>query len=322
MAPPKPLRRDPLPRRVSPELDDTVRIVPPAVRRHRFIAPVIAGCVAVLVIIGGGVWFMTRPAPFPLADEQVIFHHSGTHFSVFRFADDPLVLVIDCPGLHAQGMMFDRIAALIEKTGAPKDRVLSMAAFRATLTAADSTIGTYYYGDDYPAKALRKFFRLAKAEHIALTGEERHLRGIARQAGFLTPGENGAVISIPQAGPQHRVGLRARAVILRHELSHGAYFTIQAYHAFVHHFYDTALTGAEQADFAVFLEHQGYDRQDHGLIVNETIAYLIFTRDREFFRGEAVGLAPARLAALRAEFVAMMPDIWLQRLATTPLPSG
>ncbi len=282
----------------------------------------IAACVVVLLVIGSAIWFATRPAPFPLADEQAIFHHTGTQFTVFRFADDPLVLVIDCPGLHAQGMMFDRIAALIEKAGAPKDRVLSMPAFRAMLAAADSTIGTYYYGDDYPAKALRKFFRLAKAEHIALTGDENRLRGIAWQAGFLTPGANGAVISIPQAGPQHRVGLRARAVILRHELSHGAYFTIQAYHAFVHHFYDTALTGAEQGDFAAFLEHQGYDGQDHGLIVNETIAYLIFTRDREFFRGEAVGLAPRRLAALRAEFVAMMPDIWLKRLATTPLPSG
>lgn len=316
MAPLKPNRREP---RAD---DDTVRIRPSArVRPGRRIW-LGAGGLVVAGIIVAVIALWPRQAPLPVAGESAIYHHIGRHFTVFRFADDRLVLVVDCPDLHAQGLMFDRVAALIEKAGAPKDRVLSAAAFHAALVAADLTIGTYYYGNDYPARALRKFFRLAKAEHRHLNPQEQRLRTIAAAAGFLKPGAAGAVISIPQAGGAHRVGLRARAVILRHELSHGAYFTIPAYRAFVHHFYNTALTPAEQAAFKAFLVRQGYDGDAHGLIVNETLAYLVFTRDREFFRAGVVGLSHARVATLRAEFVAMMPDIWLKPLATAPLPGG
>jgi hypothetical protein len=310
------------PNRVQPQADDTVRIMPPARRlptRTQWFAgfgAIILGLVVVVISL----W--PRPAPLPVANESTIFHHVSRHFTVFRFGDDKQVLVVDCPDLHAQGLMFDRVAALIEKAGAPKDRVLSAAAFHSALVAADLTIGTYYYGDDYPARALRKFFRLAQAEHRQLNPQEQRLHEIAAAAGFLKPGAAGAVISIPQAGAGHRVGLRARAVILRHELSHGAYFTIPAYRAFVHHFYTTALTASEQAAFKNFLVRQGYDGDEHGLIVNETLAYLVFTRDKEFFRAEVVGMSDARVAMLRAEFIAMMPDIWLKPLATAPLPGG
>jgi hypothetical protein len=298
-----------------------VRIARPQPRLNTSARLIAASGLGFVLIVIGGLWFASRPAPFPLANERVIFHHIGIDFTVFRYADDPLILVIDCPSLRAQGLMFDRVAALIEKADAPKDQILPMPAFKAKLVAAGLTIGTYYYGDDYPAKALRRFFRVADADHITLTAEEHHLHAIAQRSGFLKPGANGAIISIPQAGQHHRVGLKARAVILRHELSHGAYFTIPAYHAFVHHFYDTALTAPEQAAFKAFLVHQGYDGNDHGLIVNETLAYLIFTRDPDFFRADVVGMTPARVTALRSMFVAMMPDIWLKRLAGAPLPT-
>jgi hypothetical protein len=309
--------------RVQPQADDdTVRIIPPVRPRPRHRLWFAAAGLVVAGVIVAVIALWPRPAPLPVAGESTIFRHVSRHFAVFRFADDRLVLVFDCPDLHAQGLMFDRIAALIEKADAPKDRVLSTTAFHAALVAADLTIGTYYYGDDYPARALRKFFRLAQAEHRHLNPLEQRLHEIGAAAGFLKPGAAGAVISIPQAGAGHRVGLRARAVILRHELSHGAYFTIPAYRAFVHHFYNTALTASEQAAFKNFLVRQGYDGDEHGLIVNETLAYLVFTRDKEFFRAEVVGMSDARVAMLRAEFIAMRPDIWLNPCATAPLPGG
>lgn len=310
------------PRRAAdPTMDDTVRLSrPPRKSRAK---PLLIGAAALLalIILAIAGWLALRPTPYPLAGETTIFRHVSPHFTVFRFRDDPLILVVDCPDLHAQGLMFDRVAALIEKADAPKNRVLSEAAFHARLAAAKLTIGNYYYGNDYPAHALREFFRLAAAEHLALNPEETHLRAIAERSGFLRPGANGAIISIPQAGPSHRVSLRARAVILRHELSHGAYFTIPAYHRYVHHFYNTVMTPQEQQAFQSFLVRQGYDPGYHGLIVNETLAYLIFTRDREFFRASAVGLPPATITTLRRKFVAHMPDIWLKPLATAPLPT-
>lgn len=299
------------------DADDTIRVTPPG--RSRGLLFALGGIVLAAIIAIGG-WFALRPAPFALAGETRIFNHVSPHFTVFRFRPDPRILVVDCPGLHAQGMMFDRIAALIEKNGAPKTRILTQLQFNAVLSAAHQTTGTYYYGNDYPAAALRRFFRLAAAEHEPLTAGEQRLHAIIKREGFLAPGANGAVISIPQAGGKHRVGWRARAVILRHELSHGAYFTLPAYNAYVHHFYNNVMTPAEQAAFQTFLTSQGYDPKVHDLIINETVAYLIFTRDKEFFRASAVGLPPATIETLRAAFEAKMPDFWLKPLATTPLP--
>lgn len=305
-------------RRVAGSLDDTIRLARP--RR----APrngIIGAVAAAIVLIGGlGLWLGLRPAPFPLAGEARIFSHVTKRFTVFRFRPDPLVLVVDCPGLHAQGLMFDRLAALVEKAGAPRDHVLTAAQFSATLAAAHASVGTYYYGDDYPAAGLRRFFRLARAEHVALNREERRLRAILRRAGFLKRGANGAVISIPQAGAGHRVTPLVRSVILRHELSHGAYFTLPRYRAFVHRFWNGVMTAPERAAFRGFLTRQGYDPGERELIINETQAYLVFTRSREFFRASAVGLSRATVAALRARFIATMPDFWLRPLATAPLP--
>lgn len=306
--------------------DDTVRLGPERrpVTRRGVPGLIIAGLVIVLAVavgVGGGAWFALRRPAYPLANETTIFNHVGTSFAVFRFRDDPLIVVVDCPDLREQGMMFDRIAALIEKADAPRGRVLTQTEFKAVLASSHQSIATYYYGNDYPASALRKFFRLAAEEQIHLTDQERQLKQIARREGFLKPGANGAVISLPQAGGSHRVSWRARAVILRHELAHGAYFTIPSYKRFVYHFYDTQMTPAEQADFRNFLIRDGYDPHDHDLIVNETIAYMIFTRDPEFFNAQAVGLTNAELASLRTRFEADMPRFWLRPLATAPLPT-
>ena len=293
-----------------------VRARPPVTR----LAVALIVAIAAVTGIGIGAWMALRRPDYPKAGETVIFNHVGRHFTVFRFRDDPLILVIDCPDLQAQGMMFDRVAALIEKATTPRNRVLTAAAFRAVLAKANATVATYYYGDDYPAWALRKFFRLAQAEGIRLTADERRLRKIARREGFLRPGANGAVISIPQAQGSRRISWESRAVILRHELSHGAYFTIPSYRRFVHRFYNTQMTGAERNDFRNFLIHDGYDPHDRDLIVNETIAYMVFTRDPDYFNAQAVGLTDAQLTSLRQRFVAQMPHFWLRPMADAPQP--
>lgn len=272
-------------------------------------------------ITGAGTSPPARRPAARLASEAAIFNHIGHRFAVFRFRDDPLIVVIDCPDLEAQGLMFDRIAALIEKAATPRDRVLDEPAFRRALAAANLSVATYYYGNDYPASALRRFYRLAEAEHVPLTAQERRLRRIARNEGFLRPGANGAVLSIPQAEGRRRVGWRTRAVILRHELAHGAYFTLPFYRAYVHRFYDSAMTAPERAAFRGFLVASGYDPADRDLIVNETIAYMVFTRDPNFFTAATVGLSTAQLASLRRRFIAGMPHFWLRRMAAAPLPA-
>lgn len=307
-------------------LDDTIvspRRPPPALPPPRSMGRLVVWFILGLMVTigaGAGLWLLLRRPVFPKAGETEIFNHVGNKFAIFRFHDDPLILVVDCPNLHEQGMMFDRIAALIEKADAPHDRVLTRAEFRTMLAGSHQTVATYYYGDDYPAAALRKFFRLAAAEDIELTKQELRLEDIVRSEGFLKADANGAVISIPQAAGSSRITWRSRAVILRHELAHGAYFTTPSYRRFVYHFYKAQMTPAQQNDFRNFLIRDGYDPHDHDLIVNETIAYMIFTRDPEYFNAQAVGLTNAALASLRQRFEAQMPHFWLRPMADAPLP--
>lgn len=309
-------------------MDDTVVIRPrrppphpsPSRPKGRLIFWIALGAL-ITIAAASGFWLLLRRQAYPKAGETAIFNNVSHKFTIFRFRPDPLILVIDCPDLYQQGMMFDRVAALIEKASAPRDHVLTEAEFGQALRDAHQTVATYYYGDDYPASALRKFFRLAASQHISLTKQERRLQRIARREGFLKPGANGAMISIPQAAGSKRITWRSRAVILRHELAHGAYFTIPSYRHFVHHFYNTQMTPAQQDDFQNFLVRDGYDPHDHDLIVNETIAYMIFTRDPEYFNAHAVGLTDAALASLRQRFEADMPDFWLRPMASAPLPT-
>lgn len=308
-------------------MDDTVvmrqRPLPPPSPRRSIGRVGLWMILGLLVTVGAGtaIWLLLRKPNVPKAGEAQIFNHIGKTFAVFRFRDDPLILVVDCPDLYQQGMMFDRVAALIEKASTSRNHVLTQAEFGQTLRAAHKTVATYYYGDDYRASALRKFFRLAAAQHLALTHQEIRLEHIARREGFLKPHANGAIISIPQAAGSKRISWRSRAVILRHELAHGAYFTIASYRRFVHHFYNTQMTPAQQNDFKAFLVRDGYDPHDHDLIVNETIAYMVFTRDPNYFNAQAVGLTDAALTSLRQRFVSMMPHFWLRPLATAPLPT-
>ncbi|MGC8531642.1 MAG: hypothetical protein ACP5M1_06355 [Acidiphilium sp.] len=321
--------------------DDTVRVTPPGGKPPRPTLPtskpptskskpprsqfrrfaVIGGAVlvAAIAIIGLSRLVFDR-APIPLAGETTIALNHPRHLMVFRLRDDPLVLVVDCPSLHSQGLMFDRIAALIEKADAPRDRVLSWPELTVAAAAAHQTIGTYYYGNDYSARSLRRFFRIAKRDHQKLNAQEHKLRALLERVGYLRAGANGAVISLPAAGAGKRVSMHVRAVILRHEISHGAFFTLPFYRAYTQHFFTSVLTPAERQDFRRFLGHEGYDMSNQTLMMNETQAYLVFTRDHEFFTATAVGLPQATIDQLRADYIAHMPNFWLKRLTQEKLP--
>lgn len=265
------------------------------------------------------------PAPaFPIriANETAILADRPERLTVFRFAPNPLVLVLDFPSLRQQGLMLDRVAALVEKAGLPRDRVLTDTELDAAIRASGDTIETYYYGHDYRAADLARFFALANRDHVVLTLEEEELRGLVRQEGWL-PGEAaGALISIPRAGADSFVNAEVRATILDHELSHGEYFTDPAYAAFTRHFWDTALSTEDRARFRTFLGRQGYDTGQEDLMMNEMQAYLMHTPDPHFFNARAIGISEDRLARLRGVFLADMPRGWLRDETPAPVSAA
>lgn len=278
------------------------------------------GSLSVLLVAGFGVFcWERRPRLIPIgtATEAGIDSTQPCGTIVTYLAPDKSVVVIDFPSMLAQGLTLDRVAAFVEKANVPHNSVLEDAALQRAITASGETVQSYYYGHDYQAADLARFFALAGSENIALNPQELWLKRLLKQLGWLKPGATGAIITLPAAGGS--ISPEMRAVILRHEISHGAFYTVPEYRHYAEHFW-YSLTPADRTAFTDFLGHQGYDTSLTELMLNETQAYLIFTHDPRFFNAAAIGKTEAEVEQLRQGFIANMPDFWLKPLATTPLP--
>jgi hypothetical protein len=257
------------------------------------------------------------PAPAPperftitTADEATILAHLADHLTVFQFAANPNIMVLDFPTLRMQGEMLNRIASLIEKAGTPRNRVLTDTELDAAIRARGDTMETYYYGHDYPAAALAGFFALADQERIALDPQEQELRALLQQLGWLAPGAVGGLISLTRTN--ETITEATRATILHHELSHGEFFSDPDYARYVHGFWLTEMTDDERMTFRKFLGSMDYDVRLEELMYNEMQAYLMFTYDPRFFLPTNVSMTPARRLELQVAFLKNMPEGWLK----------
>lgn len=253
------------------------------------------------------------------ATEATVASHVATQVTVFRLLENPRIIIVDYPTLMEQGLAMNRVAAFIEKADTPRDRVLEDAALRGAIEKAGETIESYYYGHDYSAADLRRFFAAADDASLALNPAEGFIRRLAGQEGFLEPGVRGGLLTLPQpADPA--ISAHARRVILRHELSHGAFFANPGYADFVRQAWTDILSAEERHAFQAFLGRAGYDVTNHDLLVNEMQAFLMFTPDPRYSSAEIVGLPEPAWTDLRRRFGAAMPHGWLRDLANAPLP--
>lgn len=329
---------------MGPGDEDTVRVVPPSPREPAAAPPqanrtpvlIAAGAAIAALVIGLGTWLVwpsappAPPAPAPVAAPAQITIRTASvaqidanrsdDLDVFRLDANPRVLVLDFGSLARQGAMFNRVAALVEKKGLPRDHVLTEAELATAIKASGDTAETYYYGHDYGAADLRKFFRLAESEHVALTPDELWLRRLAQQEGMLADGGVGGVISIPAVGAAADIDAGTRRTILEHELSHGEFFTNPAFATWARRFWSAVMTAQEQAAMRRFLSAQNYDPTQEDLYANEAQAYLIFTRDPRLFTAALAGLTEDDLRSLRRRFRDGMPPGWLQD--TLPAPAA
>jgi hypothetical protein len=259
------------------------------------------------------------PAPRvgpPLATEAEILVNRAPHLTLRRLADNPAILVLDFPTLGEQARMLNRVAALIEKSGLPRDRVLDEAALDTAVREGGTTAETFYYGHNYRAADLTRFFALADRDGVRLTADEERLRGILTELGWLHAEATGALVSVPHEGVEPWLDRAARAAMLRHELSHGEFFTVPAYAALVWRFWREMLTEAERDSLRRVLANASYDPGIEEVMANEAHAFLFHTPDERFFNAASVGFTPERVAALRAAFVAAMPPGWLRDAMT------
>lgn len=264
----------------------------------------------------------TRPVPdqpefrIDTATEQQILDHVSAEGApdptVFRFKSNQRILVLDFASLLNQGRMLNRVAALAEKSGLPHDRLLSDVELDTAVRAGGDTVETYYYGHDYGASELLRFFALSDRDNVHMVAEEDGLRRLIRQAGWFEPNARAALISIPQVGADRFITRSARATILHHELSHGEYFTNPAYVTYVHRFWTQTLTAAERERVRRHLRSLGYDTALEEVMENEAQAYLMFTESAEFFTPDMFGMSKARVTELRNLFFRAKPSGWLR----------
>lgn len=217
---------------------------------------------------------------------------------MLRLAEAPGVFLLIFPDFEVQGAGLNRVAALVEKAGLPRDRLLDEAELAAAIAESGDTAASWYLGHDYRAADLARFFALAARDGIALSAAERWVEArLAEAMAQLPPGAPLALISI--AGPAAPLEEALRATILRHEIGHGLYFTRPAFAAHVRRIWQDGFTAAERDAFRGFLGREGYDTGNEDLMANEAQAYLLFTPHPRFFTPALVGMTEAGVERLR-----------------------
>jgi hypothetical protein len=159
---------------------------------------------------------------------------------VHRLKRNPRLWIVDFPDLGVQGAALNRVAALSERRDAPKDRIVSATEMAGLVAQAGKSKGSpdrYFLGHDYRLETLAQFFSLAQRDGVTLNAAEQGLRALLQGLGLLEQPEAGrwrarspdlAVVTI--AGASVTPSLRhlspfERLAVLRHEISHGEYFT-------------------------------------------------------------------------------------------------
>lgn len=240
---------------------------------------------------------------------------------VARLQENPAVLVIEFPSLAIQGAAMNRMAALLEKSGAPRDRVLGDTDLAALIERSGDNAQTFYQGHDYDGAGLARFYALVQHQAQPLNRHEDQLRRVLlahelllTTAEGLRPQGTQAVITFtaaqaddPATAQDETVDARRRESVLRHEASHGRFYTQAAYRAHCRRFWHEFLSAPQRELMRRHLASLGYDRSDEELMLNEAQAYVMHTPDTRAFDAQAVGIADEVLIELRTRFWRTLP---------------
>ena len=263
---------------------------------------------------------LAAPAIAEQSIAELLAGHS-TDWRVVRLRENPAVLAIEFPNLAEQGAAMNRVAALLEKADAPRDRVLSDSDLAALITRAGDNPQTFYQGHDYDGAGLARFYAQVARQHQALNAQEERLQWLLQTSGLLSKAADGlaapgaqALITFsatqaddPRTPIDETLDERRRDSVLRHELSHGHFFTRPAYRAHCQRFWREVLTEAQRERMRRYLVTLGYDRSNEELMLNETQAFWMHTPDTRAFNAGLVGMADEELAELRARFWKTLP---------------
>lgn len=281
----------------------------------------VGASVAATTTVSVGTAALGAPAP-PRSlslNEWLAGHSQG--WRVGRLKDYPEVLVIEFPDLQEQGAAMNRVAAFIQKAGAPRDRVLDEAELAAFIARSGDTTQTFYQGHDYDDTSLARFYAQVQRQGLSLNAQEARVLTalqaagvIAQPAGAAPPAPPQAVITFTATQPDdsrtagdETVDALRREAVLRHEVSHGRFYTRAVYREHCLRFWRDVLSEAQREALRQYLAELGYDRDDELLMVNEAQAFMMNTPDPRAFAAGHIGMADGELAALRLRFWRSLP---------------
>ena len=256
-----------------------------------------------------------NPQIFSEATTSDVENSRGGELSIHRLAANPDIYVFNFLSLAQQGEMFNRVVALIERTEAPHDRVMSDGELAELIRSLGRKPATFVFGNDFRTSELVKFFNLAELGRIPLNEFELLLRDflvandlIRLRFGFYQINlPDRVVLSIPQEqsadGADSVVISRAtRMAIFRHELSHAEYYTNDSYAEYCSSFWNDVMTQDERKAMRQYLAGKNYDANNEELMINETQAYLFHTPEGSAFNPRNVPLPPGAIDRLRERF--------------------
>lgn len=260
------------------------------------------------------------------ADYTTILNHKSETATVFDYNGRSLIYVIDFPTLSDQGRMFNRVVALVERIGAPRERVLGNEELAQFIRSVGKTEATLAYGNDFLVSELVVFFNLADIGSVRLNSEELALRQLLierrlmayRNGFFQAVSPNVVILSIPQVSTgspgNPPVTMLARQTILMHEISHAEYYTNPLYANYCRRFWNETMSNDQRTAFRKFFARSSYNPDNEEMMVNEGQAYLLYTPDQRAFNAKLVGLKEKEIEILRTKFWAGFPDAPLAEL--------
>ncbi len=254
---------------------------------------------------------------------EELVHKKTSTLQIYYYAKNKNVLILDCPTLHQQGLMFNRVLAFVEGLGASKTELLNDQELLKFIKNKKLTFETFAFGNDFGLKNIVNFFNLANQTSTRLNKEEIRLKDILLKHNFMIVGENSklkttqvdkAIISItqlqaddPSSEINELIDIDIRRTVLMHELSHGDFFTNKAYRDYCKDFWLNKMSNSESKAFKTMLFENSYDINIEELCINEMQAYLMNTPDRRLFNAEWLNMTEDELRSIQQRFMSGKP---------------
>ncbi len=268
-------------------------------------------CLAATLAWGDEAYVLPPVVPAGFAE---LLANKANGLTLFEYEGRPAIVIFDFPTLAEQGRMFNRLVTLIERIGAPRERVLTNDELAAYIRSVGKTEATLAYGNDFLVGEMVVFFNLAEIGDIKLNREELALRQflldrkmmVLRNGFYQAATPRAVILSLPQQGAggpgSPPVSELARRTILSHEVAHGEFYTNPGYANFCRQFWRETMTDKQRTAFRKFLASNSYNPENEEMMINEGQAYLMYTPDPRAFSPKLVGLADNEVAELRKKF--------------------